>query len=90
MNLNNCRSKDIWCLTFFADKGAVFIPFSSRIAAEALKWNAGVLPPGVSNNWYFFDSVYVDLGYELIGDTAVLPPPPNPFAPGRPRPPWSR
>jgi hypothetical protein len=40
MNLNDCRLKDWLCPWFFADKGAVFMPLSSRIGAEALKpWN---------------------------------------------------
>jgi hypothetical protein len=34
VNLNNSRFKDALCPSFFADKGAVFVPFSSRIVAE--------------------------------------------------------
>jgi hypothetical protein len=39
VNLNNCRFKDGLCPSFFADKGALFVPFSSRILATALTWN---------------------------------------------------
>ena len=37
----------------------------------------------------FFDEVYSRLGYQLVGTTAVLPPPLNPFGGGS-RPPWAR
>ena len=37
-NLNNCRVKDALCPNFFANVGAMFVPFSSRIVAEALAW----------------------------------------------------
>src|ERR1700733_3716944 len=80
VNLNNCRWKDELCPSFFADKGAIFVPFSSRIVAKALTWNKGTPPPGVSDNWYSPDVVYTNLGYRLVGSVAVLPPPPNPFA----------
>jgi hypothetical protein len=88
VNLNNCRTKDGWCPDFFAGKGAIFVPFSSRILSEALKWNKGTPAPGQSDDWYFYDPVYTGLGYELVGDTAVLPPPPNPFR-GSIRPSWA-
>ena len=39
VNLNNSRFKDGLCPYFFGDKGALFVPFSSRILADALKWN---------------------------------------------------
>ena len=76
VNLNNCRSKDGRCPEFFASVGAMFVPFSSRIIAEALTWQKqGAYP------WYnFVDQVYTGLGYQLVGSTAVLPPPQNPFA----------
>jgi hypothetical protein len=78
VNLNHCRFKDWLCPYFFADKGAMFVPFSSRIVGEALKgW---IADPGYS--WYFFwDHVYTGLGYQLIDNKAVLPTPPNPFMP---------
>jgi hypothetical protein len=89
VNLNDCRFKDWLCPYFFADKGAMFVPFSSRIVAEALKgWSAGPRRPDQSNDWYFYDHVYTALGYQLVGDTAVLPPPPNPFQFGRPS--WAK
>jgi hypothetical protein len=89
VNLNNSRFKDRLCPSFFADKGALFVPFSSRILAKALKWNKGTPAPGVADDWVFNDSVYADLGYKLVGNTAVLPPPPSPFAGGN-RPPWAK
>lgn len=85
VNLNNCRFKDALCPSFFTDVGAMFVPFSSGILAEALSWQRqGTFP------WYhFFDEVYTGHGYQLVGNTAVLPPPPNPFG-GWNRPPWAR
>jgi hypothetical protein len=90
VNLNNSRFKDDLCPWFFADKGALFVPFSSRIVASALEpWNRGpVLPPWETGDWHFVDSVYTGKGYTLTGNSAVLPPPPNPFAFGRP--PWAK
>jgi Thoeris protein ThsB, TIR-like domain len=85
VNLNNCRSKDELCPNFFADVGALFVPFSSRIVAEALTWKR----EGNSPWYYFIDEVYTRLGYRLIGNTAVLPLPPNPFSGGN-RPPWAK
>ena len=85
VNLNNCRFKDGLCPDFFANVGALFVPFSSRIMAEALTWQR----QGNSPWYYFFDEVYTRLGYQLIGTTAVLPPAPNPFGGGN-RPPWAR
>jgi hypothetical protein len=89
VNLNNSRFKDGLCPYFFGDKGALFVPFSSRILAEALKWNKGTPTAGASDDWYFYDSVYTNLGYQLIGNTAILPPRPNPFAFGN-KPPWAK
>jgi hypothetical protein len=85
VNLNNCRSKDELCPNFFEDVGALFVPFSSRIIAEALTWRR----EGNSPWYYFIDEVYTRLGYRLIGNTAVLPPPQNPFSGGN-RPPWAK
>ena len=84
VNLNNCRSKDDLCPSFFANVGAMFVPFSSRILAEALRWQR----QGNSPSYYFFDEVYAGLGYQLVGSTAVLPAPRNPFSGGN-RPPWA-
>ena len=85
VNLNNCRSKDSLCPYFFTDLGAIFVPYSSRILAEALIWQ----PQGKATNYHFLDDVYTRLGYQLVGSTAVLPKPVNPFDGGN-RPPWSR
>ena len=84
VNLNNARSKDHLCPAFFENVGALFIPFSTRILAEALRWQRqGTFP------WYYFpDEAYKQLGYQLVGSTAVLPQPSNPFASGN-RPPWA-
>jgi hypothetical protein len=89
VNLNDCRFKDWLCPYFFADKGALFEPFSSRIAAEALKpWKRPHPETNLtSGDWSFDDFVYARLGYNLVGDTAVLPSPPNPFQFGKP--PWA-
>ena len=84
-NLNNCRFKDELCPNFFANVGALFVPFSCRIIAEALTWQ----PQGTFPWYYFLDEVYTRLGYQLIGTTAVIPQAPNPFAGGN-RPPWAR
>ena len=48
VNLNNCRFKDALCPGFFANKGAIFAPFSSRILARALTWNARLREIGIS------------------------------------------
>lgn len=85
INLNNSRFKDHLCPWFFADKGALFVPFSSRIVASALQpWNRPVRTPWKPDDWHFFDSAYTALGYTLNGNLAVLPSPSNPFASGRP------
>lgn len=83
-NLNSCRFRDSLCPAFFANVGALFVPFSSRILGEALtSHNDGGSP------WYYFpDDVYTRLGYQLSNDKAILPPPPNPFSGGN-RPPWA-
>jgi hypothetical protein len=85
INLNNSRFSDSLCPGFFADRDALFVPFSSRIVAKALEpWKRRprlTEPPG---SWFFYDRVYTALGYTLNGNSAVLPPPPNPFAFGRP------
>jgi hypothetical protein len=91
MNLNDARYKDLLCPWFFAGIGALFIPYSCRIAARAVApWNR---PGGAQNlqrgNWEFYDQLYLDLGYELNGDTATLPEAPNPFAGGK-RPSWAK
>jgi hypothetical protein len=85
VNLNQCRFRDGLCPDFFSDVGALFVPFSSRIVAKALTWHRQDTSP----SYYFGDEVYTRLGYELIGDKAALPAPPNPFAGGN-RPPWAR
>jgi hypothetical protein len=89
INLNNSRFKDDLCPWFFADKGALFVPFSSRIVASALEpWNRPPRLPRLPDDWFFYDSTYTALGYTLIGNSAVLPPKPNPFASGKPL--WSK
>src|ERR1700733_11065828 len=80
VNLNNCRIRDSRCPSFFADKGALFVPFSSRIVAKALTWNKPTPNPSIPDDWIYPNSIYTNLGYILEGYTAVLPPPPNPFA----------
>ncbi len=89
VNLNNSRFKDGPGPSFFADKGALFVPFSSRILAEALKWTKGTPSPGTTDDWHPLDSVYTDLGYTLVGATAAPPQPPNPFEGGS-KPTWAK
>ena len=73
VNLNNCRRRDWLCPYFFVGYGALFVPFSSRIVAEALQpWHRDPQPPGHAGDFYFYDHVYARLGYELVGDTAVI------------------
>jgi hypothetical protein len=89
INLNNSRFKDYLCPWFFAEKGSLFVPFSPRIVAKALEpWKRPPLEPGQLDNWYFNDNFYTALGYTLIGNSAILPPKPNPFAFGKP--PWAK
>lgn len=85
VNVNDNRFKDGLCPGFFVNVGALFVPFSSRIMREGLAWQ----PQGIHPWYYFVDEVYTGLGYQLIGNTATLPPPPNPFSGGN-QPPWSR
>jgi MTH538 TIR-like domain (DUF1863) len=90
VNINNCRFKDRWlCPYFFADKGAVFVPFSSRIVAEAMKPHRFESLTGQTRDFHFYDHIYTGLGYQLVGDTAILPLPSNPFHSGG-RPPWAK
>ena len=85
VNLNSCRFRDEWCPEFFSNVGALFVPFSSRVISEALSWQRQGTAP-----WYsFLDRVYTALGYQLVGNTAVLPQLPNPFSGGN-KPPWAR
>lgn len=85
VNLNNCRSRDSLCPGFFANVGALFVPFSSRIIAKAMTWQR----QGSSTGYCFPDELYLELGYRLVGTTAVRPPVPNPFGGGN-RPPWAK
>jgi hypothetical protein len=85
VNLNNVRFRDSLCPAFFAGVGALFVPFSPRIVSEALIWER----QGSSTGYHFVDEVYSRLGYQLVGQTAILPPPRNPFAFGS-TPPWAR
>ena len=82
VNLNDSRFRDELCSAFFANVGALFVPYSSRILAEALNWTN----PRTHSWYYYLDEAYTQLGYQLIGNTATLPPPPHPFNFGqRPR-----
>jgi hypothetical protein len=79
VNLNNSRKKDYLCPDFFKDKGALFVPFSPKIIAKAFKQNSRTV-----GDWSFEDNVYLNLGYELFGNKAVLLNSPNPFTSGKP------
>jgi hypothetical protein len=74
VNLNGVRFKDILCPAFFAEVGALFVPLSSRVVAEALTWQR----EGNSAWYFFFNEVYSRLGYQLVDQKAILPPPPSP------------
>jgi len=90
VNINKSRFKHWLCPCFFADKGALFVPYSPHVLAHALKyWQRGTPAPGTTDDWYFDDAKYTQLGYQLVGDTAVWPESANPFAGGN-RPPWAK
>jgi MTH538 TIR-like domain (DUF1863) len=89
VNLNHSRFKDAFCPWFFMDKGALFVPFSPCIVAKALEpWKRNPRMSGQTDNWSFNDNFYTSLGYMLSGNSAVMPPKPNPFAFGKP--PWAK
>ena len=64
------------CPTIMRDVGALFVPFSPPIIAEALEADFD----HTSDDWYYKKETYEQLGYQLIGNIAVLPAKPNPFA----------
>jgi MTH538 TIR-like domain (DUF1863) len=73
INLNNSRCKDFLCPLFFADKGALFVPFSSRILTKALEpWFGDPRRPGHTDDWSFRGDLYTSLGYNLIVNTTVF------------------
>jgi len=81
ININNCRFRDWRCPAFFGDKGALFVPYSSRIVQVALEpWHRDARTLWQSDDWAFYDQAYTSRGYVLVGDTAILPPPVNPFS----------
>jgi hypothetical protein len=81
VNLDNWRVLNpARCSSVFQAVDAAFVPFSPQILAWALeKWTPP--SPATSNSYFFQDWVYQNLGYALVGNTAVRPPKP---------PPWSR
>jgi hypothetical protein len=81
ININHWRFRDAFCPNFFADKGALFVPFSSRAVALALEpWHLDPPTPGYPRDFFLYDRTYIELGYQLVGNTAVIPPKPNPYA----------
>jgi hypothetical protein len=60
-NLNDRRDKDSLCPLFFADKGALFVPFSSRILAKALAWSKPTPNP-----------LYLMTGFSPTSSTRIL------------------
>lgn len=89
VNVNNSRFKDVWCPSFFCNKGALFVPFSPQIVAKALEpWLRTAPNPQFPDDWFFYDATYVGLGYQLTGSSAVMPPKVNPFLLGRPS--WAK
>ena len=75
VNLDNWRFMNpATCPRVLRNVGAVFVPYSPHIVAHALE----VFDRQANGDWYCFDHVYRELGYELEGDRAIyrrLPPP---------------
>jgi hypothetical protein len=75
VNLNGSRFMDSLCPWFFMNLGALFVPYSPHIVAEALKpWRRS--PPDsnlTTGNWYFYDWVYTNLGYTIGLTIATWP-----------------
>jgi hypothetical protein len=89
VNLNHWRIQSPLCPAFFANVGALFVPFSPKIVARALDTAYWQRPdPQLSDHYYFGEHIYVSLGYTLEGNIAKLPPKPNPFLFGKP--PWAK
>ena len=86
VNLNNSRFTDILAPWFFVNRGALYVPYSPHIVAKALMpWKRSSNRDDLNRgDWHFYDWVYTGLGYELIGDKATFPKPPNPFRFGKP------
>jgi MTH538 TIR-like domain (DUF1863) len=78
VNLDNWRFMNpATCPRVLRNVGAVFVPYSPQIVAHALE----VFNRQPNGDWYCFDHVYRELGYDLEGDRAIyrrLPPPAPP------------
>jgi hypothetical protein len=62
----------VTCPPFCRSVGALFVPFSPAIVAEARLRHK-------NDDWRFEDDVYLRLGYVLTGNAATPPPKPNPY-----------
>jgi hypothetical protein len=69
------RINEETCPPVLRDKGVMFIPFSPKIVAHAIKHTQR----HESQDWEFKDEVYIKMGYILKGNRAELPPRPFPF-----------
>lgn len=71
VNLDGSRRINLdTCPPILRDKGVMFVPFSPKIVAYALE-HAQLHD---SQNWEFKDEIYTQMGYELNGNRAELPP----------------
>jgi len=76
VNLDGWRRINLdTCPPILRDKGVMFVPFSPKIVAYALE-HAQLHD---SQNWEFKDEIYTQMGYELNGNRAELPPRPFPY-----------
>src|SRR5258706_3154269 len=67
INLNNSRFRDTLCPWFFVDKGDLFVPFSSRIATQALEpWKRTAGADWHLGDWIFLDQLYSSFSYNLV------------------------
>jgi MTH538 TIR-like domain (DUF1863) len=64
------RMNDATCPSVLQNVGAMFVPYSARIVAHALKH----AEHKTSGNWEFLDETYKELRYVLVGDRAEYRP----------------
>jgi hypothetical protein len=63
------------CPKILQDAGAVFVPFSPPIIKHALE----SYEYHDKSDWIYNDGFYTELGYRLIGNTAIFIPKPKPW-----------
>ena len=70
VNVDHCRGiHPVNTPAFIRDVGAIFIPFSSRIISFALAHHE---PAAEGENFVYPDSFYLEQGYRVVGDKAVI------------------